>query len=351
MSEDWRSRYKTYDPVIQALVDSSEFTFTNKHGGLWYPGWSPVPDPDEPPPQFPDPIPNIMPFGTVTLLAGAPGVGKTAMVAGFVRRWLDGKSIWGHRTNPPTEFCYLAADRQWASHQQWFDAVGYSQIKHYSIADDRTINLEWLKNPQNAAKCFENSLKQLDPKPGAHVFVDPMAPLFISGDQNRTRDVAITLLQFSRICSQRQINLTCCAHFSKQKTDAQTQYRRPMDRISGSGALVGFSDTQIYLIDPEPPEQPYHIFGWRPRHAREETFKVLRNDSGLFIPYNEDTGEITLLLELIPTNQSISVKDLEELAFEGIGMSRRTLFRRLADLKEAGKVEHENGRVAKRRLH
>lgn len=334
------------NPVDQFIPDDP--TSPDYQPRIIYPeGWSPT---DLKP--FPDPIPHIIPFGTVTLLAGAAGVGKTAMLAGFVRRWLDGRTIWGHPTNVPTEFCYLAADRQWASHQQWFDAVGYPQIKHYSIADDPSLSLEWLGNPQNAYKAFLKSLDILAPMPGAHVFVDPMAPLFISGDQNRSRDVAITLLRFSRECKKRQINLTCCAHFSKQKTDAQTQYRRPMDRISGSGALVGFSDTQIYLIDPEPPEQPYHIFGWRPRHAKEETFKVLRDDAtGLFIPYNDDNADVAELLALMPDGRSISITELTEAAFETLGISRATLYRRIKDLREAGRIEHEGGLVVKRRVH
>lgn len=316
-------------------------------------GWRLLPEGWLPTPQkpFPDPIPHIIPFGTVTLLAGAPGVGKTAMLAGFVRRWLDGKSIWGHPTNRPTEFAYLAADRQWASHQQWFDAVGYSEIKHYSLADDPTINLDRLSNQSQAYNIFRESLDKLDPKPGAHVIVDPMAPLFVSGDQNRARDVAVTLIRFSKECRKRLINITACAHFAKQKTDAQTQYRRATDRISGSGAFMGFSDTQVYIIDPEPPEQPYHIFGWRPRHHREETYKVLRGDDGLFIPYNEDGAEVTNLLDLLPDGRSIQTTDLEALAFETLGMSRATLFRRLNDLHEAGRIERERGRVVKRRIN
>lgn len=296
---------------------------------------------------FPDPIPHIIPFGTVTIVAGAAGVGKTAMLAGCIRRWLDGKTIWGHPTNRPTRFYYLAADRQWASHQLWFDAVGYPEIAHYSVADDLTINPEWLRQPQNAMKVFQKGLDFLNPVPGSHLIVDPVSPLFISGDQNKPRDVAATMIQFSRFARRYQINITCCAHFSKQKPDAQTQYRRYVDRISGSGAFVGFTDTQLYLIDPEPPEQPYHVFGWRPRHAPEETFKVVRDDQGLFVPYREDANQEVGLLSLLPEGRSMSVSDLIDAAFEVLGMSQATVYRRLKDFQDAGRVERQHGRVVK----
>lgn len=315
--------------------------------------WRILPDTWEPNPgrPFPDPIPHIIPFGTVTLFAGAAGVGKTAMLAGFIRRWLDGKPIWGHATNRPTEFCYLAADRQWASHQIWFDAVGYPEIKHYSIADDPQVNLDRLAQPQNAYKYFLESLDRLEPKPGSHVIVDPMAPLFVAGEQNRQRDVAVTLLRFSRECRKRQINITACVHFGKQKSDLQSRYSRPMDRISGSGSFAGFSDTQIYMVDPEPPEQPYHQFGWRPRHYKEESFKVIRDDVGLFLPYTEADQWLRDVLDLIPEGRSIAISELEEGVFETLGMSRATLYRRLKDMKDAGLVEQERGRVVKVKVH
>jgi RecA-family ATPase len=243
-----------------------------------------------------------MPFGTVTLIAGAPGVGKTAMVAEWCQRWRDGRTICGKPTNRPTGFYYLAADRQWKSHQIWFELVGFSDIPHYSLADDTTYDLEKFKHSHRAYTCFLEGLEKLKPIPGSHVFVDPVSPLYISGDANRARDVAASMLRFSRVCQEKQINLSCLAHFGKQKNDPKEQYARPQDRISGSGAFVGFSDTQVYLIDPVPPKQPYHILGWNPRHAQEETFQFVRNKQGLFVPFNlfTELDRLQAVLECVP---------------------------------------------------
>lgn len=252
---------------------------------------------------FPDPIPGIIPFGTVTLFAGAPGVGKTAMLAEWCRRWRDGLTICGHKTNCPTGFYYLAADRQWASHQQWFDAVGFSDIPHYSLADDAGQNLGKLHDPKYAAQLLLDCLGKLRPIPGSHLYIDPTVPLFISGDPNKARDVAASMLRFSRLCMDLAITLFLIAHFAKQKADARDQYARPQDRISGSGAFSGFSDTQIYLIDPIPPKQPYHLLGWVPRHEKPAEFAFERDEkTGLFVPFElyDELGKLSAVLQAIP---------------------------------------------------
>lgn len=234
---------------------------------------------------FPDPIPGIIPFGTLTIFAGAPGVGKTAMLAEWCVRWRDGKTICDRPTNKPTGFFYLAADRQWKSHQVWFDAAGFGDIPHYSLADDHEFPLRLLKSPDTAFDAFLYGLEKLALIPGSHLIIDPVSPLYISGDPNRARDVATTLLKFSRICQQYQINITCAAHFGKQKNDTKEQYTRPQDRIAGSGAFAGFSDTQIYLVDANPPKTPYHTLGWNPRHEKAAEFHFERAENGLFVPY------------------------------------------------------------------
>lgn len=239
---------------------------------------------------FPDPIPGIMPFGTLTMFAGAPGAGKTAMLADFYRRLKDGRTIWGHQTNRPTGFCYIASDRQWASHQQWFNEVGFPDIPHYSLADDPHVDIKDIEESK-ALELFENAIKHCnDGKPpifGSLVTVDPVTPLFIAGSPNSSRAVAKSLLTMSRIARSYQITLWLVGHFGKQPTDHKARYRRPQDRIAGSGAFSGFSDTQMYLCEPEPPDHPFHSFGWNPRHQPPQEFSCVRNAQGLFEPYDD----------------------------------------------------------------
>lgn len=310
-----------------------------------------------PPAPFPDPIAGILPFGTITIFAGAPGVGKTAMLADWIVRMRDGREIWGHPTSPPTAFAYIAADRQWASHQQWFDAVGCSDIPRYSLADDTSFNLSDLLHPYKAdalfLRCLERCCNGQPPPPGAHVFVDPVSPLFIMGSPNSSRDVARTLMSMSRECQRRKINITCVAHFSKQPTDRNARYQRPQDRIAGSGAFSGFSDTQVYLLDPEPPDQPYHLLGWNPRHRRPEEFKCQRDPrTGLFLPFDvivDDTSAFAVL-ELFPEDGSdLRFNAILDRALAAKRLSPATTKRALRRLLELGAIEQPaRGRYVRR---
>ena len=313
------------------------------------------------PSGFPDPIPGVIPFGTLTVFAGAPGVGKTAMIADWIQRWRTARKIWGHFTNPATAYCYIAADRQWASHQLWFDAVGYPDIPRYSLADDPTFDLNSLSNPRTALDLLPRALDRAfngQPCPaGAHVFIDPVSPIFIAGNPNAARDVARTLLGMSRECQRRQINLTVTAHFSKQAANVQDRYARPQDRIAGSGAFSGFSDTQIYLLDPEPAaQQPWHLLGWNPRHAKPEEFACRRNDTGLFCPYDmleEDTTAHYLFdILLASTGEFMLLDEIVTAAAQLHSYSESTVKRGLRRLMEQGRCARVGrGKYVARRIN
>jgi len=297
------------------------------------------------PSPFPDPIPGIIPFGTVTLFAGAPAVGKTTMLAEWCQRWRDGKTICGHPTHPPTAFCYITGDRPWSEYQPMFDAVGFRDIPHYAVVEDTSISLADLRAPFKAAETFSKILDRLNIPPGAHVFVDPISPLFVTGDPNRQRDVAVSMIGFSRRCYERQINLTCTVHFGKQKADPKQRYARPQDRIAGSTSFAGFSCTQIYFCDPELPKQPYSLLGWNPRHHAPEDFKFVRNAEGLFIPYQG--GDVLLgpeasleavLKALPPSPHDVSLETVVADVHVHSGYSRATVKRALQTLIREGRA-------------
>lgn len=235
---------------------------------------------------FPDPIPGIIPFGTLTLFAGAPGAGKTTLLAMFYKAWRDGEPIFGHPTHtPPGGLFYISADRGGADAAKWFALAGFPDVPRYSLADDPTIDLQNDLKDWKAPQLLRRCLDQLSPPPGSIVSVDPGSPLFIWGDPNRTKDVARSMMVFSREGIARQITLIVSAHFSKQRSDEKARYARPQDRIAGSTSFAGFTDTQMYLEVPRGPKSPHHTFGWVPRHAEQEAFNLMRDPTtGLFVP-------------------------------------------------------------------
>lgn len=295
-----------------------------------------------PSPTYPSPIPGIMPYGSITTLAGASGVGKTALYASWIRRWLDGRTICGKPTERPTEIGLLIGDRRWASHRMWLDVAGIKEgeIKHYSLRDDDSFPWNDLRLWPKVSDLFQRALDKLSLRPGALLIADPL-PLWLPGKVNDYKDVAIGLGVLDRILKPRGLTTQGIFHQSKQLNDKSQQYARPQDRILGSAAQLGFSDTAMYLLGPEDLDTPYYGFGWVPHNALQETFKFVRDAWGLFIPYDgvEAFDRMEHVYDAIPLDtQGITTNQLLAKVTTQVDVSRRTVFLCLKKLIGDGRV-------------
>lgn len=233
-----------------------------------------------------DPLPNIIPGGGISLLAGASGVGKTAFMSWVATRFRDQLPLFGHQPNPIPKQALLAMDRSWVgSTSRWFELVGYADICAYSPLDDPDFKPARFARKSELMKILDECLTRLEPlPPGSLVYIDPLSP-FLGGDLNKYADCANACMQIRAICRERKITILGTAHSAKQKADRKEQYRRPQDRILGTTAQHGYTDTQMYLCAPEEAGTPYYQFLWNPHHAREESFDLDRDtQTGLFIP-------------------------------------------------------------------
>jgi hypothetical protein len=307
-------------------------------------------------------------------LAGAPHLGKTTLLAGWCAAWRDGRPICGHQTNPPPKIGVLAGDRGWQSTQQWFAKAGYPDIAHYSLRDCQTTPWEtfrshWRQIPTYLATCLD----QLDLPPGSLVIVDPLA-LWIAGNVNDYKACAIGLGQIDQIIRPRELTLIMVHHQGKQKGGAENRYIRPQDRILGSAALIGYSDTTIYMLGPEDLSTDRHPvdywgLGWLPHNAPAETFYFDRDAQGLFIPHvgsREDLEEPVTpprrieapqldlhqaIVSAIPPEEGITTADLLRYAETVLQISRATLFRHLRDLEARGAiVRTDRGTIQRTRI-
>lgn len=302
-----------------------------------------APESTTPAARFPDPIQHIFPFGTICTLAGASGVGKTALYASWIRRWLDQQDICGHPTHRPTEIGILVGDRRWASHRQWLDAAGVaSRVKHYSLRDDDTFPWGDLRLHHKVRDLFMRALDKMQLAPGSLVIVDPLA-LWLPGKVNDYKDVAIGLGQLDYVIKPRDLTLLGIFHQSKQVADRTQQYKRPQDRILGSAAQIGFSDTAMYLLGPEDMDTPYYGFGWVPHNAPAETFKFTRDAWGMFVPYVEsaDFDAMEKVYEVIPadTTGATVAQILHVLNSNGYEIARSSVYACVKRLIGDGRVQ------------
>lgn len=236
----------------------------------------------------PDPIPKVIPGGGVSLLAGSSGTGKTAFLAWFTCQMRDGLPIFHHAVPAAPAQAVLAIDRSWVqSTSQWFELAGYPDIPAYSPLDDPSFKASSLRHKGNRMGLLESFIDKLEVNhgplpPDAILYVDPLA-CFLGGNLIDYDACAMACMQIREIARDRRLTIIGTAHTAKLKADKKDRYQRVQDRILGSTALLGYTDTQMYLASPEESDSRFYTFFWNPHHAKSETFDLTRCDkTGLF---------------------------------------------------------------------
>lgn len=253
---------------------------------------APLPQPATP---HLDPIPHILPHGSIATLSGASGVGKTAFLAGFIRNLQLGTDFFGHAVNTPPAIGYIGADRPWRDAEQWFGRANCKPFPNYSLPDDPTFNWNRFRDWKQAPAILNECLDKLQLPPGSVVVIDPM-PLFIPGRLIDYKDTAVGVRILDAECLRpRQLTMIGIFHVAKQKANKNDRYLRPQDRILGSGGQVGYSETAMYLMSPDEGDVPYYEIGWVPHQIPAASFKLKRDERGLFAPYDELFDDVALL--------------------------------------------------------
>jgi len=320
---------------------------------------APVPSSVTPLAFPPDPIPDIILGGSVNLLIGAPEVGKTSLLSKMLTQFRDQRPIFGHQPAIIPKLAILVADRSWTqSTSRWLTKVGYADIAAYAPLDDDTFNARRLRQKHQRIDILQEAINVLDLPWGSLLVIDPLA-LFLGGNIIDYDACACACIEIRQICRRRGLTIIGTAHSSKQKADKSQRYARLQDRIAGSTALTGFSDTQMYLASPEETGEPYHLFQWSPHHAKAESFKLEMDDQGLFHAYGggEDPQpadlDVSIADRLLPVIQEspqlTAMADLYIHA-QALGIGRTSLFRYLDQLVTRGQVvKVGHGRYCRRR--
>jgi hypothetical protein len=288
---------------------------------------------------FTDPIPRIIPAYGISLLAGAPNVGKTALLAGIARRFRDHQPIFGHQPAVLPAIGVVNADRSWSRGTgEWFKRVGFPDVRYYSMADDRAFDPRSLRRKFERTQRLAEFVDKLKLPPESLLFVDPVS-LFLGGNLLDYDSCAVACHEIRQMLATNRHHLIASAHSGKLKADKKDRYVRLQDQILGSTAIFGFSDTQMYLAAPEETGKSYYTFVWHSHLAPPEFFCLERDEQGLFVPYSgADQGNCTRVLALFPENgDEMPLGSLRELA-EAIPLSRATLFRVLETLVERERI-------------
>lgn len=300
-------------------------------------------------------IPGILEVPSLNMLAGASGLGKTALIASVVAHVLRGGTLFGQPCTPPPAIGYIAADRPVASARQWFDLAGIGDLPTFSIIDDRKFDLVQLRKGPAGPRLLRHCIEQLNLPPGSWILSDPIA-LFLGGRLNDYTTVALAAIEIQRDLIEMQVATTGVCHTSKLLADVEQRYARPQDRILGSTALLGYSSTQMYLMGPDEAgrDDGQYTFSWTPHHRPAADFLIKRLPNGLFdvagayeqmppLPAAAGIeGHLGAILSLFPeppgTITPFQLLDAARTKLDGEAPSRATLFRCLTRLQEEGRI-------------
>lgn len=285
-----------------------------------------------------DPIPGIIPARGITLLTGPPNIGKTALLAGLAQRLRDQLPIFGHQPSPLPGLGIVIADRSWEwGAGAWFERAGFPDIPHYCLSDDPAFDPRLLRKKWERTARWAECIDKLRLPPDSLIITDPMG-LFLGGNLNDYDTCAVACHEIRVLLRQRRYSLLASAHTAKLKADPRSRYLRAQDQILGSSALLGFTDTQMYLATPEETGLATYTFAWAPHMRPAESFQLVRTETGLFVPASGDRT-VDRILALVPLDGSaITLGQLVELA-QTYPLSDKTVRRGLDQLVADGRVE------------
>lgn len=245
---------------------------------------------DQPNPYWgralPEPLPplveDILPTREVSILAGASGAGKTTLLLHLIKAFQTNSPFFGKRVRPNTRIGFIAADRTWRSYAERIRKIGVDTEKLgvRTVADDEDIDESRLK--RDAMGLLFDLIRSLGPLD--LVIIDPMVHFF-GASPKEWHLMGPALLSLNKWCNRQEMTVLGTHHSTKARTDFS--FVRPQDRINGSMGLLGFSSSQLFMMEPEG-DADYHQLFVHGHNAADWHLKLRMTDQGIFVPVDED---------------------------------------------------------------
>ena len=228
-----------------------------------------------------DIVEHVIPAHETSILAGASGAGKTTLLMHILKELQHNKPVFGHAITKDLKIGFIAADRTWEAYKKLAQTVGVDvdKLTHVrALIDDDKIDCSTLE--RNPSIILYNLLNEMVEKGVQLVIVDPLAVL-LGCDLNKYHVVAARLIQLNRYCRLNGLTVLGTHHATKARTESG--FKRPQDRINGSGALLGFTSTQLFLAAADETGSEYTEWHIISHHAKPKVVHLKRtNDTGTF---------------------------------------------------------------------
>lgn len=303
--------------------------------------------------------------GGISILSGATGIGKTALIAGWIARILAGHDLFKLAlTTSPTAIAVIVTDRTRRNTKYWFEQAGVlDQIRLYCLQDDFSIDWSRFRKAEQHAKLFAEALDKFANLPtGTLLFVDPLS-VYLGGKLSDYGWTAAAIGPLGKIAAQRGLTIVGTHHVPKASNDPKDKKLRPQDRVLGSTAIAAYTNTQFFLIGPEEltinPKLPatHYAIGYVSHEHPSYTYNFKRGSTGLFEPWDSklkmkpaevvdqievrDPADERLdrMRDLFPGDKVVATSYIIQNMNDRYGIKQSQAYNDLAALIELGEVE------------
>ncbi|MEP6539889.1 MAG: AAA family ATPase, partial [Bryobacteraceae bacterium] len=246
-----------------------------------------------PRPREPDLIQDIFPSNEIHIIGGPSGSGKSTLLFQWLADWQRGEPVLGHKSNP-CPYVIVACDRRKSSCEATLDRIGLKEVLSPVIG---TEELDW--GSDDFINCFEQIVNhERFPSDRKLVVLEGMATLVPAGKINDYHSVSHMLRLMSRVCERR--GLTVIGTMHNAKTSDNHRITNPRERILGSVAWSGFSDTLVLVeqMDMSKPLLDSRQVTILPRNSKGLVVRFKLDKNGRFTPEGESEGAIAINNEL-----------------------------------------------------
>lgn len=280
-------------------------------------------------------VDGMIPANQLHLLAGPSGGGKTTLAFQMLGALTTGEPFLGRWTRP-CKIAYVSGDRPAESVLETQDRCEVA-FPIFSAVDENLVGEDLLTKifPRLTAVCGGE-------RPDV-IYIDGFTAFVPGGFLNNYAIVAKWLASLQRYARKMKITIIGACHATKTKEGEK--FTNPRQRIAGSVAWAGFSET-VLIIEPldDDKSKEKRIVHILPRNHPEETMILRFNAEGrLTLPdkvvHQETLTEFIMdgLLEKFKLGDTLLYSKYRDDAISK-GVSLRTFNRWLAKAVETGKL-------------
>ncbi len=282
-------------------------------------------------------IEGMIPAGQVHLLGGPSGGGKTTLAFQMLGALMTGDQFLGRQTRQ-ARIAYISGDRPTLSVLETQDRCGVS-FPVFSAVDENLVGEDLI------TKIFPRLTQICGGKPDV-IYIDGFTAFVPGGFLNNYSIVAKWLAGLQRYCRKMGITIIGACHTAKTKEGEM--FLNPRQRIAGSVAWAGFSET-VLIIEPltDDKDKNKRIVHILPRNHQDESMILKFNVEGRLQLPDKITHAETItgfimsgILDGLEPGSQVLYSFLRDTAVNK-GVNLRTFNRWLAKMVEEGLITKE----------